>query len=83
MYQKIVIAVMENEKMAEYIFEIDGAFFNEDTGEAVMKPKYRGKLVRCKDCVRGQYDAVFQQRWCMGELVEEDHFCSYGVRKNG
>lgn len=36
--------------MAEYIFEIGGALVNEETGEAVMKPIYKGKIVRCKDC---------------------------------
>ena len=69
--------------MAEYIFEIDGAFFDEDTGEAVMKPEYRGKLVRCKDCVKCQVDTVFNQYWCGGERVLPDGFCNYGRRKDG
>lgn len=36
--------------MAEYIFEISEALYDEQTGEAVMKPGIKGKLIRCKDC---------------------------------
>lgn len=36
--------------MAEYIFRINGALYNEETGEAVMKPELVGELIRCKDC---------------------------------
>lgn len=36
--------------MAEYIFDIPEAFYDEQTGEAVMKLGFKGKLVRCKDC---------------------------------
>jgi len=36
--------------MSEYIFEINEALYNEETGEAVMKPEINGELIRCKDC---------------------------------
>lgn len=34
----------------EYIFKLDNALYNEETGEAVFKPKVVCELVRCKDC---------------------------------
>lgn len=42
--------------MADYIFRIDGALYNEETGEAVMKPELVGELIRCKDC---KYSDIF------------------------
>lgn len=36
--------------MAEYIFEIVGAFYDEETGGYCLKPKVVCELVRCKDC---------------------------------
>lgn len=36
--------------MAEFIFEIDDVLYDEETGQGVMKPEYKGKLTRCKDC---------------------------------
>lgn len=32
--------------MNEFILNIDGALYNEDTGEICMKPEYVGELVR-------------------------------------
>ncbi len=37
--------------MLEYIFEIGDALYDEENQEAVFKPEYKGKLVRCKDCI--------------------------------
>lgn len=40
------------------------------------------QVVRCKDCERCEYDAVFEQYWCkLKRLVKPDDFCSYGERK--
>ena len=36
--------------MAEYIFELTDALYNEETGETVWNPIVKGELVRCKDC---------------------------------
>ena len=82
----MIFAVGENEKMAEYIFEIDGALFNEDTGEAVMKPEYRGKLVRCKDCKHRYVDGE-NVRYNVCELnhnkvQSDDWYCADGERKD-
>lgn len=68
--------------MAEYIFEIDGALYNEDTGEAVIKPKVRGKLVRCRECIHAKDEGTFL--WCpvLGTTrMKADDFCSYAERK--
>ena len=40
--------------MAEYIFEIVGAFYDEETGDYCLKPKVVCELVRCKDCRWGK-----------------------------
>lgn len=36
--------------MKEYIFQLNDALFNQETGEAVFKPKVAGELIRCHDC---------------------------------
>ena len=38
-------------------------------------------VVRCKDCMLCQYDAIFKQYWCIGKPVKADDYCSMGVRK--
>ena len=63
----------------EFIFELDNALYNEETGEAVFKPKVKGVLVRCKDCKH--YDG----KWCLLlDMVNSDTgdwFCADGIRK--
>lgn len=39
------------------------------------------EVVRCKDCMLCQYDAIFKQYWCIGKPVKADDYCSMGVRK--
>ena len=34
----------------EYIFELDDALYNEETGEACFNPVIKDELIRCKDC---------------------------------
>ena len=69
--------------MNEYIFKIDGALYNEDTGEMCMKPEYVGKLVRCKDCkyYKKTSDGI---SYCYDHdddiLWQDDDFCSRGKR---
>lgn len=36
--------------MPEFIIELGNALYNEETGEAVFKPKIVSRLRRCKDC---------------------------------
>jgi hypothetical protein len=36
--------------MPEVIIELGDALYNEETGEAVFKPKIVSRLCRCKDC---------------------------------
>lgn len=66
--------------MAEYIFEINDALYNEKTGQAVMKPEYKGKLVRCKDC---KYRYLENMVWAcpFGPTGGPDFYCGYGERK--
>lgn len=39
------------------------------------------QVVRCEDCKHSQYDELFHMRWCNGEEVKNDDFCSYGERR--
>lgn len=67
----------------EYIFMIDGTLYNEETGEAVMKPEFKGELIRCKDCNKN-YGSEHNPR-CdyMDAYLWPDSFCSYAERKEG
>lgn len=38
------------------------------------------QVVRCEDCKHSQYDELFHMRWCHGEEVKNDDFCSYGAK---
>lgn len=38
------------------------------------------QVVRCEDCKHSQYDELFHMRWCNGEEVKNDDFCSYGAK---
>ena len=40
------------------------------------------QLVRCRDCNNAQYDDLFEQYWCNGKKVDQNHYCGYGRRKN-
>lgn len=64
--------------MSEYIFEIDGALFNEETGEAVMKPKFVGRLTRCKDCAKREYCRT-STVWAVPP--KDDWFCADAERR--
>ena len=80
----------------EFIFEIDGALYDEETGQAVMKPEYRGKLVRCKDCKHqekyfyadkrlkdgGRYTYGCDLADGYSHVCLDDDFCSRGERKD-
>ena len=74
--------------MAEYIFEINDALYNEKKSQAVMKPEYKGKLVRCKDCK--WYETFYtlngnEFRCCCREtkdsLRNSDDYCSLAERR--
>lgn len=80
--------------MAEYIFEIDGALYNDENQEVVMKPEYKGRLVRCRDCIHSYvlepWEGTNATRYCKtlknhyGDSdmwVEDNDYCSYGERK--
>lgn len=79
--------------MAEYIFEISDVLYDKETGEAVMKPDFKGKLIRCKDCKHYVFHVFFgrSQGWCerlcdefdksMARGTEDDDFCSHGERR--
>lgn len=39
------------------------------------------EVVRCKDCKHCWYDEMFGDRWCNGNRVHADSFCSDGERR--
>lgn len=64
----------------EYIFKLDYALYNEETGEAVFKPKVVCELIRCREC------KYYEDECCWREIQfinapEPNDFCSYGERK--
>lgn len=63
----------------EFIFELDNALYNEETGEAVFKPKVKGELVRCGECIMGIEESG--EKYCGGEYHKLDWFCADGKRK--
>ena len=70
--------------MAEFIFEISDALYNEETGGAVMKPEYKGKLTRCKDCKyydNSNEDEPYCNRLVMHMDGNDNWFCGDAVRK--
>lgn len=71
--------------MAEYIFEINDVLLDEETGKAVMKPKVKGELIRCKDCKHSDHWYKDKRRCFLwheaGIDVFEDGYCSYAERR--
>ena len=41
-----------------------------------------GELIRCKNCVKSQYDFMTKGYWCDGKQVSEHHYCGYAERKS-
>lgn len=42
-------------------------------------------IVRCKECIHGDYDEYLEQYVCIAhdqDLFDADHFCSYGKAKD-
>ena len=37
-------------------------------------------FVRCRDCIKCQYDTLFDKYWCKGREVREDFYCGDAVR---
>lgn len=63
--------------MKEYIVEFGDALYNEETGEAVFKPKIEGELIRCKDCKYYKENTLACSRYGL----EDDDYCSWAERK--
>ena len=65
---------------SEYIFEINDALYDHETGKVCMMPKIVGALIRCKDCKHRQKDTIFKKLYCDGREVVADGFCEKGER---
>ena len=61
---------------SEYIFEINDALYDHETGNVCMMPKFVGKLIRCKDCKH------WEKTWT-NDWAKDYHYCIMvdGVRK--
>lgn len=66
--------------MAEYIFEMSDALYDEATGQMCMKPEYKGKLTRCKDCFKRSTALCPFQLAKFGWHCDTD-YCSRAERK--
>lgn len=71
--------------MKEYIFQIDDALYNKETGEAAFKPKFVSELVRCKDCIYLGGPLYIKNFYACtaydNRHVKENDYCSYGEKK--
>ena len=67
----------------EFIFELDNALYNEETGEAVFKPKVKGELVRCEECIHKKDIGIKNTIYCpvVDSYEPKDWFCADGKRK--
>lgn len=52
-----------------------------ENGKVNVVAEWQGELVRCKDCIHGQYDATHYFCAEHGHKVYEDDYCSYGERQ--
>ena len=64
--------------MAEYIFNVDEALYDEVTGKMVMKPKVVGKLIRCKDCKHHHPIDYCDER---DGIWNDNDYCSFAERQ--
>lgn len=73
----------------EYVMDLGKALINQETREAVFKPKLKEKITRCKDCIHnvGNWnhdeldDTDYTDITCdyfMTDGMEPNDFCSYG-----
>ena len=73
---------------SEYIFEINDALYDHETGKVCMKPKIVGKLIRCKDCkyMTEHYDTDGNvPYWTCSEWdsgTDYDGFCHLAERRS-
>lgn len=59
---------------SEYIFEINDALYDHETGNVCMMPKIVGALIRCKDCI------YFDKYIDCKEMYQWDGFCADWAR---
>ena len=73
---------------SEYIFEINDALYDHETGKVCMMPKIVGKLIRCKDCkyMTEHYDTDGNvPYWTCSEWdsgTDYDGFCHLAERRS-
>lgn len=62
--------------MIEYIMR-----FDEDDSGKLINARRKEEVIRCRDCINHQYDAIFNIAWCNGQAVKPDGFCEKGLRQ--
>ena len=73
---------------SEYIFEINDALYDQETGNVCMMPKFVGVLIRCKDCkyYHKEWDGTekhhHEDYWCEWVEPDENDFCSLAERRS-
>ena len=53
----------------------------ETEAKVIREVMEQPEIIRCKDCRKGEYDFIFNMRWCDGKRVEDDHYCGYAERR--
>lgn len=54
---------------------------HDDIPEGLSDGHIVRELIRCKNCVKSQYDFMTKGYWCDGKQVSEHHYCGYAERK--
>ena len=68
---------------SEYIFEIVGAFYDEETGDYCLKPKVVCELVRCKDCKHWYSDADTGMACEFTNMEQPEYgYCNWAERRS-
>ena len=62
--------------MVEYIMRFD----KDDSGKLINARRV-GKIVRCMNCERVEFDELFSDFWCDGRVVKPNGFCEKGIRQ--
>lgn len=71
---------------SEYIFEINDALYDRESGKVCMKPKVVGELIRCGDCKYSSDNGVYGCRvesfnYDINTRMYSDGFCSKAERR--
>ena len=73
--------------MSEYIVDLGEALYNEQTGECVFQPTFKGKLIRCHECIHSRPSESLPEHILACEyrgigIVNDEFYCGNGEANN-